>query len=317
MTAPVQVCAPCRLHFGMFSFGHADQREYGGVGLMIDPPSVSVAISESKEFCARGTHPDRVSQFVNCVAQQWELDELPKCEIEVRSPADHGGLGIGTQLGLAVASALRHYLELPAMPIETLAASVGRGGRSAVGTYGFEKGGLIVDSGKRRGERLGRLFRRLEIPQAWRFVLVQSTNHQGLAGKQEAEAFARLPPVSETTTRKLWRIVTEEMTPAVEAADCEGFGDAVFEFGRLAGTCFAPAQGGEFATPSIERLVNAIREFGIAGTGQSSWGPTVFAVVPSETEAARLVEWLRGRLAGDESTITVSAANNCGATIRG
>jgi predicted sugar kinase len=106
------------------------------------------------------------------------------------------------------------------------------------------------------------------------------------------------------------------MIPAVEAADCAGFGEAVYEFGRLAGACFAPAQGGTFASPSIERLVNAIREFGVAGAGQSSWGPTVFAVVPSDAEAASLAAWLRNQLADDESEIMVAAPNNCGATLR-
>ncbi|HEX4413232.1 MAG TPA: hypothetical protein VH107_06355 [Lacipirellulaceae bacterium] len=300
----------------MFTVGHADQREYGGVGVMVDPPNVNVAILPANAFSAQGSHSGRVTQFVAEIASRWELPELPNCEIDVQSPVDHSGLGVGTQLGLAVALGLRHFLERPALPIESLAASVGRGGRSAVGTHGFEKGGLIVDAGKLRGERLGQLFRRIEMPRNWRFVLVQATNRQGLAGVQEAEAFARLPPVPKATTSKLWRVVTEDMIPAVEAADCAGFGEAVYEFGRLAGACFAPAQGGTFASPSIERLVNAIREFGVAGAGQSSWGPTVFAVVPSDAEAASLAAWLRNQLADDESEIMVAAPNNCGATLR-
>ena len=50
MTAAVHVQAPCRLHFGMFSFGHADRAEFGGVGVMIEPPNVQVAISAADSF---------------------------------------------------------------------------------------------------------------------------------------------------------------------------------------------------------------------------------------------------------------------------
>ena len=75
------------------------------------------------------------------------------------------------------------------------------------------------------------------------------------------------------------------MLPAIERADCSAFGDALYEFGRLAGECFAAAQGGPFANAFNERLVEAIRGYGVAGVGQSSWGPTVFAVVANETEA--------------------------------
>ena len=36
-----------------------------------------------------------------------------------------------------------------------------------------------------------------------------------------------------------------------------------------------------------------IREFGVPGAGQSSWGPTVFAVTANDEEARRLIEWVR------------------------
>ncbi len=45
MNAAVHVRTPCRLHFGMFSFGHANSAQFGGVGAMIEPPNVEVTIS--------------------------------------------------------------------------------------------------------------------------------------------------------------------------------------------------------------------------------------------------------------------------------
>ena len=36
----VLITAPSRLHFGMLSFGHAEERQFGGVGAMIDAPGL-------------------------------------------------------------------------------------------------------------------------------------------------------------------------------------------------------------------------------------------------------------------------------------
>jgi beta-ribofuranosylaminobenzene 5'-phosphate synthase len=315
MTAAVHLCAPCRLHFGMFSFGRSDRAEFGGVGVMVEPPNVAVDITLASKFQASGSHAERVRRFVNDLTKRWELESLPECIIEVKSPPDHSGLGVGTQLGLTVAAGLRRFLQLPEVTVEQLAASVGRARRSAVGTYGFEYGGLIVDAGKHHGAPFGQLFKRLELPAEWRFVLVQDLNARGLAGTHEAEAFAALPPVPEEITRKLWQIVTDGMIPAVESARCADFGEALYEFGRFAGECFAPVQGGPFASPRIEHRVNAIRKLGVAGVGQSSWGPTVYAVVPTETDAGRLVKHLREDIATRDCDFTIAAPNNTGATI--
>ena len=101
----------------------------------------------------------------------------------------------------------------------------------------------------------------------------------------------------------------------MERADCRAFGEAVFRFGTLAGECFASAQGGVFASPQIAGLVAAIRGFAIAGAGQSSWGPTVFAVAADEAEAQRLSGWLQIQDLGCECEITIAKPNNSGATI--
>jgi predicted sugar kinase len=132
----------------------------------------------------------------------------------------------------------------------------------------------------------------------------------------ETDAFARLPPVPEHVTHELWRITNEEILPAVERADCRAFGDAVYRFGRLAGDCFAAVQGGPFASTETARLIDAIRGNGIAGVGQSSWGPTVFAICPSQAKAEELAHWLRELPSPTRREITIANPNNDGAVIR-
>jgi beta-ribofuranosylaminobenzene 5'-phosphate synthase len=315
MSGTVHVRAPCRLHFGMFGFGRSDRPQFGGVGLMVEPPCVEVDLSPADCFSAQGDHALRAKQFAELAVEHWRLLSLPNCRIDVHSPPDHVGLGVGTQLGLAIAAGLRRYLGLPELPAEVQATSVGRGQRSAVGTHGFQLGGLIVDAGKASDEAVGKLGLRIALPAAWRFVLVRSTGAIGVAGDRESEAFAALPPVPESVSRELWRIVNEQMLPAVGARNHVKFGEGVYHFGRLAGECFSAAQGGPFASAAIAELVAAIRAVGVTGVGQSSWGPTVFALTADEAEAQRLAQCLRDRNLAAECEITIARPNNAGASI--
>jgi len=330
MTTPAQVRTPCRLHFGMFSFGNAQKAQFGGVGAMIGPPVVEVSFSPASRFraiailttarqhvAAEASLRARAEQIVSRLVKAWKLGSLPTCEVVVRSPRDHTGLGVGTQLGLALALGLRRFLDLSELPVEALAAAAGRGARSAVGTRGFQYGGLIVDAGKESNDQLGKLAARTALPETWRFVLICPVGEQGLAGGDEMLAFERLTAVSQDISRELWKITTEQMLPAVARCDCAVFGEAVYQFGRRAGECFAAVQGGPFASAEITRLVASIREFGIPGTGQSSWGPTVFAVTADEDGAQRLVDWLRGEHRGERYEMMIAKPNNRGAIVEG
>ena len=315
MTKAVRVRTPCRLHFGMFGFGSPDRAQFGGVGAMIEPPNVVVEILPACGFVVHGSLADRTRQAVELLVERWKLRSFPACRISVCSPRDHTGLGVGTQLSLAVAFGLRRFLNLSQLSLEQMAAEVGRGNRSAVGTYGFRQGGVIVDAGKEPRQTLGQFAVRVALPEAWRFVLLCQPGERGLAGSSEAKAFERLKTVPEEVTRKLWQITNDEILPAIDRSDCSMFGDAVYRFGRLAGDCFAAVQNGPFASAEIERLVNSIRDFGVPGAGQSSWGPTVFAVTDGDDEAQRLIEWVRGRSGGTRYEFTIARPNNCGAIV--
>jgi beta-RFAP synthase len=206
---------------------------------------------------------------------------------------------------------------MPPLTVAEHARCLERGARSAIGTFGFELGGLLVDGGKRAGEELGQLVRRVSLPAEWRFVLARRRSGSlGLMGQHEKEAFAQLPPVPKSVTEQLWHITNSEMLPAIERSDCNAFGEAVYRFGRLAGECFAPVQGGAFASSATAELVAAIRDMGINGVGQSSWGPTVFAITSSQVEADQLVARLHREMSSVGDDITIARPNNVGAQIK-
>jgi predicted sugar kinase len=64
----------------------------------------------------------------------------------------------------------------------------------------------------------------------------------------------------------------------------------------IVGRWFESVQGGIFAAGRSEELVRRMTEWGAAGAGQSSWGPTVYGIVAGEEAAARLAERVRGLL---------------------
>jgi beta-RFAP synthase len=313
----VAVTAPCRLHFGLLAFGVPRGRQYGGVGVMIDKPAVRLCVSPSAAFSATGPAAARAEQFATAWARFSGFDGLPRCQIDVTwTSTQHSGLGVGTQLGLSVAAALNAWCGLDQPSPAELAISVGRGRRSAVGTYGFAEGGLIVERGKLLDEPIAPLDCRLDLPDDWRFLLIQPRSRAGLSGAAEHRAFTQLPPVPDEVTAALHDEIRTQMVPAAARGDFNRFSDSVYCYGRLAGSCFTPVQGGPYNGPLLTGLVDLVRRLGVTGVGQSSWGPTLFAVLQSEGRAAELADRLQHEPLAAEASLSVCAADNRGARLQ-
>lgn len=315
-TEAVQVVSPSRLHFGLLSFGQPDGRQFGGVGAMIESPGVRIRLARDANFEVEGPCSGRVEQLACRWSQQRRDGELPACRIHVDElPSAHVGLGSGTQLALAVSRGLDELFALPPAEPAELASSVGRGLRSAVGTYGFAYGGLIAERGKLPGEPLAPLQQRIVIPASWRFVLVRHCQSAGLSGDAEKTAFQTMEPVPSVVTCQLEEELNQCLVPALESHDLPAFGESVYRYGKLAGSCFAQFQEGPFATRRIEQLVERVRSWGVNGVGQSSWGPTVFAVTADNDEAGQLCDQIRACYGSEIEDLRISAGNNTGARV--
>ncbi len=314
----VEVVACSRLHFGMFSFGVPGERQFGGAGVMIDRPGLRLRVERGERFEARGLLAGRVTSVASGVAQRLRLENPPPYVFDlVEAAPEHVGLGTGTQLALAVASAMVALGGDEQPDAARLAALAGRGQRSAVGSYGFERGGLIVEAGKLDGEALAPLTARVELPAEWRFVVTWPPSERGLAGEAERATFRELPPIEPATTARLRAEVEGEMLPAARAGDFKRFGESLYRFGRLAGKCFAAAQGGVFASERIARLVEAIRALGVAGVGQSSWGPSVFALLENPAAADAFAGELRSQVGGDDEIVIARPSASGARIVRG
>ncbi|MEQ8786579.1 MAG: hypothetical protein RIC55_09785 [Pirellulaceae bacterium] len=311
----IEVTSPSRLHFGLLSFGGAG-RQFGGVGAMVSSPGMTLRLTEAASFEAVGPHARRVVEFARLWARFESPPRPPNCRIEVvQAPPQHVGLGTGTQLGLAVAAALNAQGNRRGVSPEDLAASVKRGRRSAVGTYGFVHGGLIVERGKTAKEALAPLDFHGDLPADWRFLLVRPHGDAGLSGADECQVFDDLPPVPPHVTDQLTEELRRHLLPALLQSSFSDFSASLHRFGRLAGSCFAQRQGGPFNGPVLMRLVEQIRALGVEGVGQSSWGPTLFALLPDQATAEAIAEKLK-REVTQPLSLTIAAPNNSGAEVR-
>ena len=151
---------------------------------------------------------------------------------------------------------------------------------------------------------------------AWRFVLIRPAGLCGLAGDDEATAIASLPAIPAVVTERLIAEVRDRLVPAAATGDFAAFADSLYRYGHESGLSFAARQGGAYNGPALTRLVEQMRQLGAAGVGQSSWGPTLFAVQPSESAANDLVARLREVADTARLDIVITPPANHGASVK-
>ncbi len=315
----IHITTGARLHFGLLSYDVQSGRKFGGAGLMIRQPGFRVTFEPASEFtiCASKEARTRIQAFVErYLKSTGNRSEKEKVRISVESeiPA-HAGFGSGTQLGMAVGQGLALLHGATDRSAIEIARSVERGLRSALGVHGFEQGGFLIDGGKAGADEVGELVDRLEFPREWRILLATRNALQGISGKQEKAAFECLPPLPTEQDSRLRSLLLNEMRPSIRKNSFDEFSRSLFEFGCAVGQRFASEQGGVFASPAAERLIEQMRKIGLQGVGQSSWGPTVFAICQSTTEAVHYQQILEGKSNWHDWQFHVTEPMNTGAVV--
>jgi beta-RFAP synthase len=310
----VRVIAPARLHLGFLDLNGDLGRQFGSIGLAIDRPVTELVLTRARAFKAEGPDRERALEGLRQFAQAFSCDGA--YELDIRSAIQrHSGLGSGTQLALAVGAALMALEGLDHSAGE-LGELVDRGARSAIGMAAFESGGFIVDGGRGIRDHAPPILMRAEFPEAWRVLLIIDTRTTGVHGEAEAQAFARLPPLSATGAGHVCRLVLMQLVPGLMEADIQAFGAALTEIQSIVGGHFAAAQGGAaWASPAVGRIAAMLKERGAFGIGQSSWGPTGFAFTSSKEIAQSLYDSLIEAARAEGLDILVGRGRNRGASI--
>ena len=318
MTTPsgsesVFVEAPARLHFGVLDLRGSLGRWFGGIGAAAPAPTLLVSATSSRVLDVQGEDADRAAEFARRFLAHHQLPSAARIQIHRALPA-HAGLGSGTQLALAVARALAELHGVSPDPAD-LACAVGRGERSAIGTWIFAGGGLVVEGGHRIGARgTAPLLARVPFPASWRCVVAVPDSGPGISGVDEATALAALEPPPVGDTERVAHLVLMGMLPALRDGDLATFGAALTEIQAITGRWFAAIQGGAFAPGPGAELVRRMAEWGARGVGQSSWGPAVYGIVENEQAGATLAEQVRDAL-GEQGRVYAGTFREKGARV--
>jgi beta-ribofuranosylaminobenzene 5'-phosphate synthase len=323
--AAASVCAAGRLHLGFLDPSGSLGRRFGSIGLAVDGFQTEVIIAPAARDEFHADTPDGAVQLDRAAACVQRLREqcgraaplaLRLCSVL----PPHAGLGSGTQLALAIGRAFMRWQGLD-VATPTLAAWLGRGQRSGIGIAGFDVGGLLVDGGPGRSGVPAPLLARLPLPESWRIVVVLDERLQGLSGTREVSAIAALPALAQSQAAELCHQVLMRVLPGAASGEFAPFAAGVNRVQELLGAHFAPAQGGSaWTSASVGRLLQWVRGHGgdQAAVGQSSWGPTGFAIVPSAAAAQHLLDAARAAGVIDAALVlrTVTARNR-GASVSG
>jgi len=314
----VYVKTPARLHLGLIDLNGDLGRMFGGLGVGIDRPNIIVEAKQAKETVVTGEENALATDLVKRFFSTYPVKANVHIDIKQTIPS-HVGLGSGTQLTLAIATALAKILKVKAST-QDLALAMGRVQRTGVGTAIFEKGGFVVDGGKTTkcdtDCKFPPLIFRQPFPRDWRFIIVIPNSNKGLSGKEEMSAITQLPPMPATEVGKMCRLTMMKLLPALAEQDIESFGEALTNIQIVTGQYFAQAQGGVYSSSTAEEYIELMQKLGAYGAGQSSWGPTIYGVVRKE-QAKQICTKVQAHLRiGIGGQVFVAKANNKGVYVK-
>lgn len=316
----LRVVAPGRLHIGFLDLNGSLGRRFGSIGLAVDRPALRLRVETADEPRASGPDSDRAAAAIaKLAACDSRIDGRLAATIEEALPA-HAGLGSGTQLALAAGFAAARLSGVDMTPAE-VSRALHRGVRSSIGLGAFEGGGVLLDGGQPvapdpADHRPPPLISRIPVPEAWRILLIFDRSRSGLSGREETAAMGGLPEFPEELSGRLCRLALVGAMPAAAMGDAAAFGRAVGEMQRRLGDHFAQFQGGRFTSPDVAEALSILEAEGVPGVGQSSWGPTGFAVFGEAQAAEEAAKDLRARFATNGNLdFAVARGNNRGATV--
>jgi beta-ribofuranosylaminobenzene 5'-phosphate synthase len=300
----IEVRTSARLHLGLLDNNGEQGRLYGSIGVAISQPRLVLRAKVSDRLQIEGLEAERISTYAQRFMARYGLSTGVHLQLLSGIPA-HVGLGSGTQLALAVGSAIARLAGLR-LSIAEIALAVGRGVHSGIGIATFQHGGFVLDGGHRllsdnngsftkneRKRQTGKdsvppLLIKHPMPENGFFVMIIPKADPGFSGEKEQGAFLQLPVAPSNLVEKISWVLLMKMLPALVEKDIANFGQALTSIQYMVGDCFASAQGGRFAAPLLEKLVDFLLAKGAAGAGQSSWGPTVYGLVQGREQAQTL-----------------------------
>ncbi len=320
----IYVKTPARLHLGLIDLRGELGRIFGGIGVAIDYPNVILEAQTSQSLTVSGEKSDQVKLLVERFLENYYAE--PKVSLNIKQTIpEHIGLGSGTQLALAIATALAKLFHTKASTRE-LALVMERGRVSGVGTAIFEHGGFVVEGGIKTEKKKPYLsvpktfppvIFHQPFPKDWLFVVAIPNVKRGFTDEEEIPAFEQLSPMPAKDVGKICHLIIMRLLPSLIERDIKNFGNALTQIQNIVGEYFIEVQGGRYSSSIAKECTDYLLKLGAYGVGQSSWGPTFYGLVQGEETAIKLKSsvqvFLDERLGGQ---VFYVRANNRGAYIK-
>jgi beta-ribofuranosylaminobenzene 5'-phosphate synthase len=287
----VSIKAPARLHLGFIDLHGGLGRSFGSLGVGLSDIYTHVTATTSDDVIIHGPSSNRASLFAGRMLEFLNIKQGAEITIHECIP-EHAGLGSGTQLSLAVGTAITKLYN-KFTPTREIANVMERGARSGIGVGAFSTGGFLVDGGRGEHTVVPPIISHIHFPESWRILLVFDHAMNGVNGETERKFFQHQPQMNEHITQQLCRLTLMQLLPALAEEDCEQFGAAITEIQRQVGDHFSIAQGGRFCSQLVAGTLPWLMKQGATGVGQSSWGPTGFAIFANETQAYQALKKIR------------------------
>lgn len=327
----IEVRTGCRLHFGLMELAEGAPNRYAGFGVMLQSPRIQIAIGADVGLAAEidSTSFEEYQQRIGTLLEKLGFDQPVKL---IDGYPFHSGLGAGTQLACSLAVAKQFLSQqnsdstfsrwiqvrelLPDWDAAKLAASSGRGLRSAIGLQGFLSGGLILDEGYRSDSFSHRTVQasQVNMPESWRFVLIRGVHSSAITGALESSMIGRMASRDNPQRQRMLHLARQAQDQAANGQFSE-FCEALEEYMSYAGDLFAPIQGGgRFNGAVCTQAAEVAMQQGLRAVGQSSWGPTIFGLANNSEQAERIANNIQKQ--ANNWHVEVAAAANTGAMVR-
>lgn len=299
----IEVETSARLHLGFYNFLN-NNIAYGSIGIAIDRPTIKVVIRKRGEIYVNNYTNEYVDDVIDTV---FNILDVPGAEVNIYSCIPrHVGLGSTTQLSLAIAYALTRLYGYN-YSIQELALLLKRGYVSGIGISAFERGGFIVDSGRRLSKNwllekpnkitdLPRPIYWSKVPSNWRFIIIVPNGIKGLDERDEELIMKKPRELPKELQFELYSALITNIIPGISLDEIDLFSRGLKKIQFITGHYFSKYQKGIFCCRETAEIINLFLESNVVGVGQSSWGPVAYGVIKGYRRAKRVLDNILTRL---------------------
>jgi len=328
----VRITTPCRLHLSLIDENGYTGRVDGGIGLMLDQPNVVLEVSNNADEFAIECHryyKESVHVINEKASKIFKLFHISNKNFHFnlkRYYPSHVGLGSKTQLSLAIGTAISKLKNIE-IPVHEITKMLERGGTSGIGWRGFETGGFILDGGHEFG--IGKekedfspssvsnsadpalTIMRYSMPENWRFVLAIPNVKPGANGKEEEEIFRKQTPIPIEEVNEISHQILMKVLPGLIKNDLKCFGEGLKRIQHIG---FKNIEI-NLQHQIVKDLLKFIEEYKIKAYGMSSFGPSIFSITETDSEAEKLKNAIEEFIEPVGGHLYICKPNNTGAKI--